>query len=373
MASWRERPSWKDFVHAAALLVAFVRLTFENNAVTAPDRARKLHFDASCTYGRHTSQVHASVGRALPDDEGPVLTAIEPTVAETARKRQSQLLDLRRRILDRLCRLCRVDRLAGSVVLCHVGHVLSRFQSPLDLHRRHTGLDQPWHQFVCSQVLRADQVTDAAKVHALSVTDQLVRHATRLGTLAPVGAAAAERQARQALSGIAHAECSVNEHLQFDRGLAADLGDLGNRQLAGEHHSADSKCFRHPDALATGQRHLRRGVNGQFRANRLRQSSHAEVLHQQGVDTGRYGQTDHPLDLFQLVGECQGVDRQIASHAPAAQECHQFFEPLGRDVRGPGPGVEPCLQAEVDRVGAVFHGCLGAIEIAGGSEQLDGM
>ena len=58
---------------------------------------------------------------------------------------------------------------------------------------------------VASQILRTQEILHVPKVTILAVTNELVRQAAGLGALAAIGAAAAERLARQALAGVGDA------------------------------------------------------------------------------------------------------------------------------------------------------------------------
>ncbi len=76
----------------------------------------------------------------------------------------------------------------------------------------------------------------------------------------------------------------MDEHFEFDRGLAADLTNLGYRQLASQHDALDAQLGGRLNALAAGERHLRRGVNGKLGTHRADESREAQVLDEHGVD-----------------------------------------------------------------------------------------
>jgi len=48
---------------------------------------------------------------------------------------------------------------------------------------------------------------------------------------------------------------------------------------------------------------------------------------------------------------------------------HEPGQVVDREVRGPGPGVEAGLEAEIDGVGTVFDGGADAVPVTGGREE----
>ena len=75
-------------------------------------------------------------------------------------------------------------------------------QPSFDLDAAHSQLRQIVDQIVCGQVLRAEEIRFIAQIANLIVNDQFVRLTTRLRALAAIGAAAADRLARQTLSAV---------------------------------------------------------------------------------------------------------------------------------------------------------------------------
>ena len=57
------------------------------------------------------------------------------------------------------------------------------------------------------------------------------------------------------------------------------------------------------DALAAGERHLRRGVNRQVRADRANQPHQTQVLHEHGIDAGFGDLARRSLDRFEFARE----------------------------------------------------------------------
>ena len=247
------------------------------------------------------------------------------------------------------------------------GDVLGRLQPPLDLQGGNAGGDQLRQPVVGGQIVRAERIGAAGVVaKRLAVADHLVGQAAGLGALAAIGAAPAERQACQTLARVADAQRAVDEDFEFDVGLPANGGDLGDREFPRQHHPPHAQRLDLADALGAAEGHLGRGVQRQLGAEPVDQPQQAEVLHQHGIDARRHGQPHGLLGLLQFVAEDQRVERQISFDAAGAEEGHQFGQFGGGEVDGPGPGVEAALQAEIHGIGPVFHGGLGAVPIAGG-------
>ena len=208
------------------------------------------------------------------------------------------------------------------------------------------------------------------QVQRPAVADQLVRRAASLGALASIGRASAERLAGEALPGVGHAEGPVDEGLQADAGLGVDLGDLADRQLAGQHHSLEPQRLRHGKALGAGQGHLGRGVHRQLGADLADQPGQSEVLHHHGIGPRR-GHAPH--GLFQprkLAGENHRIQRDVSLEPATAEEIHHFGQLYQVEVGRPGTRVEARVESEVDRVGPIFHGRTKTIPIPRRSEQL---
>ena len=188
--------------------------------------------------------------------------------------------------------------------------------------------------------------------------------------MAAVRAAAAERFAGEALAGVGDAQRAVDEHFELDRRLAADRADFGDREFAGQHHALDAEFLGGADALAAGERHLRRSVDGEVRAHRAQQSNEAEVLHEHGIDAGFGELHDMLFDCFEFGGKDERVERDVAADAALVEKRHDLGQRVEMQIRGPGAGVESAFEAEVDGVGAVFHGGRYAQPIARGGQQL---
>ena len=143
-----------------------------------------------------------------------------------------------------------------------------------------------------------------------------------------------------------------------------------NRELAGKHHALDAQLLGGADALAAGERHLRRSVDGEVRAHRAQQSNEAKVLHEHGIDAGFGEPHDMLLDRFELRGEDERVERHVAADAALVEKRHDLGQCIEVQIRRPGAGIESAFEAEVNRIRAVFHGGRYAQPVARRGKQL---
>jgi hypothetical protein len=93
------------------------------------------------------------------------------------------------------------------------------------------------------------------------------------------------------------------------------------------------------------------------------------VLHEHGVHAGLGHGRDRPVEVLPLVGEHERVERGVAAEAPPVERLHEPRQVGELKIRGPGPGVEAGVEAEVDGVGAVFDRRTDAVPITGGGEE----
>jgi len=75
----------------------------------------------------------------------------------------------------------------------------------------------------------------------LTIHQHLVRKSTCLRALAAIGAATAQRFARQALTGVSYAKCTMNEDFQRHRSLIVNRGDFFDGKFAGENDALYAK------------------------------------------------------------------------------------------------------------------------------------
>ena len=115
------------------------------------------------------------------------------------------------------------------------------------------------------------------------------------------------------------------------------LGPLGQREL---------------DAFRAGDAGLRGGVKFQIGRDLVRQFEHADVLHDECVDTGFRNGTENARGFGEFVFEDQRVERQTTPHASAVQRSHRFGQlaQLKADLSAGGE----VLEAEVAGIRASF-------------------
>ena len=141
---------------------------------------------------------------------------------------------------------------------------------------------------VGGQVLRAQEILDVVKIHEPAVADDLIRHAARLGALAPIGRTASQRLAGQALTRIGHAEGTVDENFQGKVDRPADAADLGQRQLARQDDSRATELAGQRNPFLARDRHLGRRVDLEIGRDRMDQPGQPQVLNDDRVNAGRW-------------------------------------------------------------------------------------
>ena len=78
---------------------------------------------------------------------------------------------------------------------------------------------------------------------------------------------------------------------------------------------------------------------------------------------------DRGLEVGQLAGKCQRVERHVTSHAATVQERHHLGQIGPVEVVGTNSRIV-ALKAEIDGVGTVLNGREQAGSIAGRCQQL---
>ena len=161
----------------------------------------------------------------------------------------------------------------------------------------------------------------------------------------------------------------MDENLQLQLGLRADAAEVVERQLPGEHHAADAQPLGQGHAFGAGDRHLRGGVQGKIGRDRADQPRRAEILHDGRVNAGGNHRPNRLLQQVQFAGKDERVEGHEAADAAEVQVGHELRQFFQGEVRGLGPRVQSHAEAEVDGIGAVFHGRAGTVEIAGGGKE----
>jgi hypothetical protein len=110
-------------------------------------------------------------------------------------------------------------------------------------------------------------------------------------------------------------------------------------------------------------------VDRKIGRERADEAADADILHDRGVDAGGDDGTEIGFGIRQLGGEDERVERDVAAHTATVKKRHKRGQIGLREVFRAHAGVET-LEAEVNRVGAIFHGGTGAFPITGWREQL---
>ena len=221
------------------------------------------------------------------------------------------------------------------------------------------------------EVLGAEEVAVLAEVLDFSIDEDFVGHAAGLGAFAAVCGALAEGFAGEALAGVGDAEGSMDEDFDgrcgFGRG--GDFGDLLDGELAGEdgalHGEEGLDEF---EAIGGGDGHLGRGVEFDVWGDFSGHFGKAEVLDDEGVDSGAGDEPELAFGGFEFAGEDEGVHRDEAFDAVLVEEVHQLGEVVFGEVVGAEAGVESG-ETEEDGVGTGGDGGAGAVPVSGGAEE----
>ena len=273
------------------------------------------------------------------------------------------LLDLSATELHRTSGDHAVDRF--SIVFCDVGDVLGRFQPAFDLEAAHARINQFCCQRKGGEILRTEQILLVAVILQFTVAEEFVRKTTRLRTLTSVCTAASQRFTGEALPGIRHTECTVDECFQLDRRLAVNPADFIDRQFSRQDHSFNSELFRNGNALGTGERHLRRSMDPQILSDLAYQSRDAQILHQHGIDGSQGQSPDDGLHLRQLIRKRQCIERHVSSDTASMQVEHDIGDVVQVEIRRSGSGVKAVFQAEINRIRAILDRRAQAVPVAG--------
>ena len=143
---------------------------------------------------------------------------------------------------------------------------------------------------------------------------------------------------------------------------------IAQAQFTGQNNALAAEVFGQSDAGGTGDRHLRRGVQGQARHQPTRQGRQAHVLNDQGVDPGGRRRQQQAAHRLPFAGEDQHVEGQKSLQTAAVQPGHDLGQFLLTKVLRPEAGVEE-LNTEIHRIGTVGGGGLERRPASGWSKQ----
>ena len=195
----------------------------------------------------------------------------------------------------------------------------------------------------------------------------MIRQPAGLRTFAAIGAALAERFAGEALTGVGDAESAVDKSFQFNRRFTK-LGELPERNFAGDDDALDAQPLRKRDPFRRGDGHLRRGMNFHPQPEFLGQHSQTQILNQHRVHTGRIECDELALGDWQLVGENQHIERGVPAHIVGMEKFHQRGQLVVGKIISALPGIE-LLETEIDRICAVGNRGSGAVPVTRGGEE----
>ena len=82
------------------------------------------------------------------------------------------------------------------------------------------------------------------------------------------------------------------------------------------------------------------GMKFHVRADSLGESDEAEVLDDEGIHSGRGGQTEESFRLGQFGGEDKNIHGEVATATAGIEVVHDFWEVLFREVFRPESGVK---------------------------------
>ena len=225
--------------------------------------------------------------------------------------------------------------------------VLRPLHAALDLRAGHP------HLLKLPQMPRQGHILEGQGV-AVGQIPEAVGQAAGLGAHTPVAAAPADDGGQEALPGVAHTQRPVDEHLDLDGGVLADVGDVRPGQLPGQHRPGDAQIrgLLHP--VQTVEGHLGGGVEGQVGGGLPQGAHQPQVLDQGGVHAqlGRLDGAVHRVP--HLPVGAQGVKGEVHLHPPEMAVGNRRGKFVPAEVPGTPAGVE-LSEAQIDRVRPCAH------------------
>ena len=235
----------------------------------------------------------------------------------------------------------------GPVYLRHCSHIFRPLHPSLQLEGGHTHIFQLLHVVYQTVILETQGVAVLPAVIAVALT-------AWLGAAAPVSGPSADCRRQIALTGIAHAQCAVTEHFNFDGGVLADIADLLTAQLPAENYPLETPCGAelHPGQGVNG--HLGGAVNGNFRGNLSAETDNPQILHDERIHTAGGCLTDQGRCSIGFLIRYQSVQRQVDGNTPDMAVFCGFCQSLRGKIFGALTGVK-LAAAKINGVGAVLH------------------
>ena len=354
-----------NFENSAALLALRVATGVENHSVAGFQfHSKRVQLDM--VMGRFFYQ--ADEGTALFAEAGAnkllMIHAMHPAGIEPAGKCHLEAIPILRGDFFEFLGQRGIQGFA--VNLGHGGDIFRGLEAAFDFERAHAPGDEIGDLIHRREVLGRKKVALVAEVAHRAIHNQLIRHPAGLGAFAPVRTATAEGLAGEALPGISHAECAVDESLQRHR--RREFFQLPKREFPGEDGLFHSQPFGKANALGRGDGHLGGGMNPKVWKHPSCDLGEADILNDHGIDSGVVQCLEFRDGVGQLVGENQDIQRHIALHSVAVEEAHHLGQILLAEVVGAHAGVE-FREAKKNGVRAIRHGGFEAIPVPGRREK----
>ena len=146
----------------------------------------------------------------------------------------------------------------------------------------------------------------------------------------------------------------MHEDLRLDAGVAGDLPDLLETQLAAEHRAGAAELGRGLHAGEVVDAHLRAGVQRQIRHRLTQQAHQAEILHEQRVRPVFRRLAREVQRTVELPVGDERVHRDIDLAAADVAIAHGLDELFLCEIIGSAPRVVRA-EAEINRVRPVLH------------------
>ena len=188
-----------------------------------------------------------------------------------------------------------------------------------------------------------------------AVTEQRIRLAAGLGTGTAVAAAAAEEAAHQALAGIGHARCAVDEDFDRNGRLGTNRFDFIRRQFPRKDGLRKAIFFQKADAIQIGNGHLRAAVQGQIGRDLTGQGGNGQVLDDDAVDAKSIEGLQIGRQILQFRVGHQNIDRHIDLDAEEMRRPHGLPYFFITEIMCKFPGIER-LSSEINGIGTGING-----------------
>ena len=162
----------------------------------------------------------------------------------------------------------------------------------------------------------------------------------------------------------------MDEHLERNLRASGVEADLIDGELARHDHAREAERSKQPDRERRRRGHLRRCVDLQVLADRLREERDRGILDDDRIDPSGGDPAEQLLDDGQLGLEHERVHGDVEASAGAVDPRDDLGEPVAREVHGTGACVEPVIETEINRVRACGEGGRERVAVTSGSQDL---